>query len=477
MKYKKELDYKIEADPYYYDLYKKYGWKYIVKAGFIYDNSPVKIEYNLDLLCTPYTFLKPYIKDKKNCIIITTGSMCPLHDGHIEMMVKAKEKLIEEGYNVLGGYICPDHDDYVGIKTDSYMDGSARCNYASNLLKDYDWLVVDPWMSVFNKYALNFTDALERTELYLKKHVKDFNADIVFVCGSDNEKFCLTFKHKGLCVVVNRPAYFNNYEGSENTYHVENYNRSSSTSIRKNTPHFNKQINLTLRCDYSKTPEFLHKYFNEIKYVYLNDQENYLEKYNNENIISLDTLIPLDNHLKISRVYDIFGHNLLRYNIDNIRLHFDNIINKKVSLYDDDIVTGNTMKIATKYLKDNYNIEVINYISSNITLTDNTEVLDSRDFTAFGGNNGLVIDIDGVLQRAVYAFPFVDPSKRCSVNETLDFSIDVWEHNLEQCKDSNDILSEHPMQIKLYKKCGFTDNTLIKDICIHFINKLKSFKY
>ena len=99
------------------------------------------------------------------------------------------------------------------------------------------------------------------------------------------------------------------------------------------------------------------------------------------------------------------------------------------------------------------------------------------DFTAFGGNNGLVIDIDGVLQRAVYAFPFVDPSKRCSVNETLDFSIDVWEHNLEQCKDSNDILSEHPMQIKLYKKCGFTDNTLIKDICIHFINKLKSFKY
>lgn len=473
MEYKKELDYKIEADPYYYELYKEYGWDYIVKAGFIYDNSPVKIEYNLDLLCTPYTFLKPSIKDKKNCIIITTGSMCPLHDGHIEMMAKAKEKLIEEGYNVLGGYISPDHDDYVGIKTHGYMDGVARCNYASKLIKNYDWLVVDPWMAVFNKYALNFTDALERTELYLKKHIKDFNADIVFVCGSDNEKFCLTFKQKRLCVVVNRPSYINVYEGSENTFHVNNDNASSSTAIRKTATHFNKQINLTLRCDYSKTPEFLYKYFNDIKYVYLNDQEKYLEKYNTENVISLDTLIPLHNNLKISRVYDMFGHSLLRYNIDSSKLNY---INKKVSLYDDDIVTGNTMKIATKYLKDNYNVDVVNYISSNITLTDDTEVLDSRDFTAFGENNGLVVDIDGNLQRAVYAFPFVDPSKRCSVNEALDFSIDVWEHNLKLFENSTELLCDYPMQVKLYKKCGFEIDTLIKDICIHFINKLKSFK-
>ena len=53
---------------------------------------------------------------KQVCVLLATGAMSPIHRGHVAMMVHAKAALEREGWAVLGGFVSPSHDLYVGPK-------------------------------------------------------------------------------------------------------------------------------------------------------------------------------------------------------------------------------------------------------------------------------------------------------------------------------------------------------------------------
>jgi len=210
---------KIYQDPFYRELFIQYGFSFIVEAGFFFDsskdNDPI-IPWNI--LCTPLAFLK---RDLPNpCILLSTGSFCPLHIGHIQMMEKAKEAVEKAGYQVAGGYFSPGHDEYILSKTSgkNWIPIHNRLQIIKEMIRDYDWLNVDPWEGVFNKVAVNFTVVIHRLEQYIQKHLNR-HIPIFFVCGSDNANFAKTFKNQGHCVVVSRPPYtdqFNKYQINSN---------------------------------------------------------------------------------------------------------------------------------------------------------------------------------------------------------------------------------------------------------------------
>jgi hypothetical protein len=49
-------------------------------------------------------------------VLLSTGALNPVHLGHINAMVRAKAHLKQIGYDVVGGFMSPTHDDYVRPK-------------------------------------------------------------------------------------------------------------------------------------------------------------------------------------------------------------------------------------------------------------------------------------------------------------------------------------------------------------------------
>jgi len=49
--------------------------------------------------------------------ILTTGAMNPVHRGHVQMLHQAAARLREAGYGVVGAWLSPSHDSYIGNKT------------------------------------------------------------------------------------------------------------------------------------------------------------------------------------------------------------------------------------------------------------------------------------------------------------------------------------------------------------------------
>lgn len=52
----------------------------------------------------------------KPALLLTTGSMSPIHQGHIAMMFTARERIEQEGFQVVHGWISPSHDLYTEPK-------------------------------------------------------------------------------------------------------------------------------------------------------------------------------------------------------------------------------------------------------------------------------------------------------------------------------------------------------------------------
>ena len=470
---------KIKRDNFYYPLYLKYGLDYIKKAGFFFDENAhnVDLEESLKILCTPLCHIMNSFKnEKKSIILISSGALCPIHDGHIEMIRLAKVQMESLGFNVLGGYISPDHDRYVSRKnTHESISSIERVQLTSEKIWEHDfgsWLAVDPWYALFNNCDVNFTDLCARTKLYIEKYIKS-EVSICYVCGSDNGDFSLAFENQKdyYAVVVNRPNHTESYKTElSNVFVLDSTVNLSSTMMRKS--HEYKTLNkksLKLRRD--DTPaiplDIFNKYFDNIELIDYNEQ---LKKFNKlrGNVISLDPLIRGKNYIQTSRIYDVFGHQKHGQFIAN---DYCLDTNKKYHLYDDDIYTGETMRRVSQDLKEN-DIEIESFISFNNSDSKTHEVLDNRDFIIFSEHdekNGLVSGINHI--RLPYVYPFVDPLLRCSITSPLEFSIDIWQFNLEINKDSGMVLYDSN-QFELFSMLGFDGDMPVMDICSYYINFL-----
>ncbi len=472
-------DWKIKRDHYYSDLFDKNGLTYIQKNGFFFDTAKEdsNINESLNILCTPLAFLKNL--KSKPCVLLSTGSFCPVHGGHIEIMVNAKNALEAKGWNVAGGYISPGHDEYISMK----CKGKAipihyRIDLIQKAIGTIDWLYVDPWEGIFNKVAVNFTDVVYRLEKYIEKHVGT-NIPVFFVCGSDNVRFAAAFENKGHCIVVNRPGYeaaATEYKGLENKriLFVPGTNTSSSTSIRnKSSFVFPDKKQLQLRTNDHLLEQNLKTifspYYHSITELKVTQQLKDFENNHQKNIISLDTCIKTQYNLEISREYDIFGINKLGYTIrpdsEDIDKQCSKIPKGSYYLFDDDIHTGNTMRFAKTVLQ-NHGHDITGILSLNISTSKESEILDARDFFMEGENNGLVIRLpNGETARALYIYPYVDPATRCSVADPMQFSIAVWKMNMEYFKNKKTLLNSCLSQKKLFEYLGFKSSDMLYEIC------------
>ena len=543
---------KIQRDPYYLSLFESIIRKgfsgpeaeaILVEGGFIFDSDTIDrdVRKSVDILCTPLSKtlknLAEYdrlIKDdidardqsltrigdniapqRRNrlypngpCILLTCGSFCPVHEGHMLIMGQGRTALEKAGYYPISGYVSPSHDEYITAKTGpAAIPIHYRIREIHNVTKKSDWLSVDPWEGIFNKVAINFTDVVMRLEEYVKLHTGGRDIPVFFVCGADNAKFALAFQEVGHCVVIGRPGYEKQFEsyktrigGGQNSRRIfwsEGGNTLSSTGVRKERK-FKRDasMNLILRVEEVSDLErpviaMLKTKFEHIDEKLFSDQCKQFKDLQHLDLITMDSLLthwqpPLRGKipsLEISRNYDIFGQDLIGYTnrpgSEDLETQAKNIKPGSYYLFDDDIHTGGTMKYAKTLLKNNPEVKVKGIMAFSISSEDEGEILDSRDFIVNENeNSGLVITLpNGTSARAPYFYPFVDIFVRGSVQDPMDFSIKMWQMNAKFFADCRptDTLERYLNWIHLFTYVGFKAETKMLDICLHYANLLTEY--
>lgn len=494
---KTKLKAKLKFEPYYNTLTEHEA----LEHGYFYPkHNKIDWKTNANILCTPLNFLSK-AEVKNPVVLISTGALCPLHQGHVDMMIEAKNQLTLQGYDVIGGYLSPGHDEYIKDKVgDNWMPIHHRIKWASDMIKQHTWLSIDPWEGVFAPGAVNFTTVVHRLELYLKKHFKSkVQPKIFFVCGGDNARFIKPFIGTNVgCVVVKRPGYHAQFDhflplASKSIIFTKGQNELSSTIVRKSKDYigFKKQLKKQLYFRLndteveSKVLIELQKHFSVVWPQYIESQRIMFENITNDLkviVLNLDADTYNYNSLEISRLYDLFGHKKLGYTSRNkknpidkqIKTFIKNNWQQECYLFDDDICTGSTMDFVESKLKE-FGIKVLGRTSFISGQSIEKEVLDSKDFILGFENGGLMTEYNNQLIRIPYIYPFVCPYNRASINNPLDFSIAIWQINLDFWKYSKTTIN-NIKNLNFLTKLGFKNDTLIKDVCAYYLLFLKNIK-
>lgn len=523
-----KLAWKILRDEYYSEVYKKYlSIDTVIKAGFILDNLDLEDSnyYNLDLLTTPVSKLKN--SQNNPVVLVTTGGFDPIHDGHIYMMEFAKEALEKEGYDVIGGYLSPSHESYVSTKPYNKINAFERLDLCQECVKDSQWLMIDPWESIYVKTYINFTDIITRLEQYLRKHVNP-NVQVAYVFGGDNCEFMYCFENKGIGICVEREGHSEKFNEMKNKFKGKNNffinNKSivstySSRNIRKRQGYKYKNLNyskedgcyvirnegmITLEkyknsIDSNKL-ENAHKKFlekliillqnafdNKLEIKTINMQEQ-LKKATDilegKKTISLDTYYRGTYDIETSRLFDIsdiqkkYISLIGRIGKDTIEEQIEKIKDGSYILVDDDSATGKTIREIMGNLPERINIEQI-YLLASMLNEKIFDIVDLRDFIIGVQNGGLIVKMpNGDVARSPYVLPYVCLKSRATIpaSKEMEISIKLWEMNKEFYQEigGNIILQQTDNGFKkLMNYIGFDDNTSLVDICNWHIRKLK----
>lgn len=214
--------YLIASDPYYWRTFKStQSLQVLIDAGFFDDGlEPGDLAEKADLqfLSTSLEHVRRRvvelectgkIHDKKLVVALTTGCFAPLHIGHVKMMERAKEALEEKGYEVVGGYFSPSHDDYVATKGEEArrLTIDYRSQIINKVVEDSDWLALDAWEARYAPTDVNFTSVVDRLKNYINAHIETpVEIEVAYVFGADNMQFARAFTEKGLAVCVARPG-------------------------------------------------------------------------------------------------------------------------------------------------------------------------------------------------------------------------------------------------------------------------------
>lgn len=515
------LAWKILRDKYYSKIYNKYlNINKIYNAGFIDDKLSLDDInfYKLNLFTTPFNKILDNIKDKENPIVIlSTGGFCPIHTGHIHMMEVAKDELEKIGYDVVGGYFSPSHDNYVLTKPNIKINAAQRIYNCQKSVESSDWLMIDPFEAIYVKTYVNFTDIINRLELYLQKYV-DKRIKVAYVFGADNAEFMYCFENQGIGICINRYGYqdiFNTVKkniNNENNIYISKdllNNNISSRNIRKNEEKTDnasiegiyiirnekllpfKKINkktdtikliTAQRNAINKLKELFNSALNcEIKIVDVDNQINIAANYlKNKKTISLDPYYEGTYNLNVSRQFEIcdLQQNFTKMISRNIIDISSDKFSDKYILVDDDSVSGNTIK----FVKNNFlnNIEIYDtYFLASQNNCKIFDVVDFRDFIIGSENGGLVVRISNDKYiRAPYINPFVSLFTRANipVEKEKEISCKIIDINIEFYNNINKNIKLNDLSkdtIYLFTTMGYNRNCYILDILNELKNNLK----
>jgi hypothetical protein len=182
--------------------------------------------------------------------------------------------------------------------------------------------------------------------------------------------------------------------------------------------------------------------------------------------ISLDPMLPSAYPVAISRRFALGGYQALghvaRPGARSLPEQLATIPAGDYTLFDDDSMTGGTLAAVRALLPAHVRIGAIQLA---IAHDADEDVVDSRDFLLGADDAGLVVQLPrGLLGRAPYMLPYVDPAARCSIppQHVRAFSIAVWQLNERMFASTDHRVRDLPAPTRmtfehLGAECSLTD--------------------
>lgn len=506
---------KLDRDPYYAELRDRYGLHLVRKGGFFVDTAEEDLPLDdVHWLCTPTHKVRRNLSPdtQRPVVLLCTGSYCPPHRGHVAMMEAAKQAVEEAGYTVVGGYLSPGHDEYIYAKNGGgAIPAPVRVALCAGATKESSWLTVDPWEALYRPCAVNFTDVHHRLQLYLQHHIRQ-DIEVVYVCGGDNARFALTYAVKGLCCVVTRPGHEGTVSKYKSWHHLQHDRvfwavcnvKASSTevragnldmlpaSVRQHMLGAERPINLMLRTEDEVVVQdlpgigrhkwlcFLHDlhdimadmFLGKVYTVALSAQKERVRHMElGPNTISLDPMIPGPYNLRMSRLFALGGYSHMGYQnrpgTPSVEEQVAHIPHGTYTLFDDDVVTGGTVRVAKSTLGDDRQVTKVCHLET--SNGGSQDVADARDFLLGGYQAGLVVELpDGRKARAPYVYPYADPTARSSLppERAMEFSQRVWELNAKIYRGTGIRVGDLPEHVRsLLTMAGYGVSDLVCQVC------------
>lgn len=490
----------------------------LINAGCFDDMLEERVVFNTYFMSAPYTMVhKAYLAAKnagkqKMAVIIATGSFDPLHDGHIESVVKAKEFIESQGSTVIAGFMSPSHDTYVRRKNPGGEGVFNRIHenmvfLENSAVNQPQWIYHENWEATGIDASTNFTDVITYIDGMVKAHVAT-DVDVYYVFGSDNQHFGLAFDHnddsmaKGIC--VGRPGYnlcdemVITIDNSSTLNFVQGNNGMSSTQVRAEKEATTKEgknvdmLPFVIRNDVSLSTSWMKTYIPEeelrhkvstftstlvaafnksfpiVNLLDVEAQLEYTKGYLNKHfkgqpVLSCDVYLEGDKTLRASRLFDVASSQhhgkTIYYNDDMESINTDKT---EYVFVDDDIFSG----FFLKEVKEKYNI--VDAVSmAHLTAGDFLDIVDARDFIVGGVYGGLMIDAE-VPFRVPYLTPFVDLVSRASMpaNNIRLFNREIWGANESFYAGTGITVSMLPIEQSVFLySMGFDKDTTIENIC------------
>lgn len=524
----------VLSDPYYSRLYttlcasvsNQEAISTLIAAGCFDDLLDERIQHPTHFMSAPYPLVKRLHEEAtkeapgmRQAVVVSTGSYDPLHEGHMESIVRAKEYIEASGKaKVIAGFMSPSHDSYVRRKNPGGIVDFQRVHentvYVENAQynKPQQWIFHENWEALGINLAVNFTDVVIYIDGMLKAHVGN-DIDVYYVFGGDNAAFGLTFSHnddsmvKGIC--VGRPGYAidpaiaEQIEESTTLFYTEGFNGMSSTQIRamRGEPVFPEEseepeLPFVIRDDTYRSAQWMepilsetvlrdrcntfmstletefNKAFADVKVLDVEDQLKETESYLTANfadrkILSCDVYFQGDKTLRASRLFDIASSQehgkTCHYACPEILEEKDE---QEYVFVDDDIVSG----FFLSEVKKKFNITDAVSMADLSLGGDYLDIVDSRDFLVGALNGGLMMDAE-IPFRAPYLAPFVDMIARMSMPapKIREFNIAIWNANAEFYRGTGLTVADLPKEQSAFlKTMGFENNESIVDICLTY---------
>lgn len=524
----------VMADPYYSRLYNTLletvthseAVRILIEAGCFDDLLEERIQHPTHFMSAPYPLVKRIHEEVKaktpgirQAVVVSTGSYDPLHEGHMESVVRAKEFIEATGKaKVIAGFMSPSHDHYVRQKNPGGVVDFQRIHENTLFVekapynKPQQWIFHENWEALGINVAVNFTDVVVYIDGMLKAHV-GADIDIYYVFGGDNAAFGLAFSHnddelaKGIC--VGRPGYdidpfvVDNINKSSTLFYTEGFNGMSSTQIRALrgetvVPEVNDdpELPFVLRDDLYLSAEWMKpllgtdkvmekcnvfmdtlitefkKSFSEVRILDVQAQlietrKHLEENFKGKNILSCDVYFQGDKTIRASRLFDVAAsqtHGKTSHFASADAL--DGTDKNEYVFVDDDIVSG----FFLSEVKKNFTITDAVSMADLSVQEDYLDIADSRDFLVGALNGGLMMDAD-IPFRAPYLSPFVDMIARLSMPapNIRNFNIAIWEANAEFYRGTGLTVADIPAtQAVFLKNMGFADEDYVEDICLKY---------
>lgn len=127
--------------------------------------------------------------DRKLAVLVNTGAMNPVHKGHLQMLHKARDRLEQVGFVVVGAWLSPSHDGYVLPKAANLetpgLPADFRLILADLITQGDDLVAVGRWEA--DKQHRHWPDFPEVAESLRRALLKEHpEIQVFYVSGSDH---------------------------------------------------------------------------------------------------------------------------------------------------------------------------------------------------------------------------------------------------------------------------------------------------